>query len=779
MEPALRRPCLLRQRALFSIVVIAMLNAATANKPASYAPLDCAKSSPHSKNLQPDVHLVPPASIKHGNKRPPYQSFDGVVYFSSSYTSVLQKEPDNQQGSKTQSNIKSSQTIPPDAFPYLSDIGLRHRLPFKSGMARAGDSWDDAGLRPNVNPRISSGFRPERQRLRNEANVKVNHQTFAGENRGRLTNTSSSTLPVQHNGVDQSGSAVHKWALGPEDLLKADSDDMEAEATADEWSMSADASSPMDEPLAQSVISAAVNGQTGPKILRWSSHLLNSGKHVWKWLKSNAKDKDGIALTMLKPKVHRPVVASLPLIPNDSKRDFVYFLIGTFVVLALLVTVWNSRVTPEEYFRAKKAMDMARRSPRMVAATTTDGDNDGDLHLNRLGGSGDSSSYPRATGGRRRPRAIHRSTQNHVHGAFETLSDEESDAESLSRSSSYQHHLHPLLPASGAEANGSPGSAKKTSWLFSNWFFGSKAKQATSKRRRSSIKDDQRSSQSIPMYSDHSRSNTPRTASSLSLLSVAAGEDPDSDFRNWQLPTSQPRKSSPSSTSSTASTNQPSGPSALLSNVVSSETASALLSKTPFRSLTPQPQTQRQRERDRSRERHRAAQTSESTQHEGAWFDRLASVERGDIRSSGAATSSYASSSWSPFAARGTPLRTSSANSHRSWSFQQHGFSSLYSREQESRNCNFTLGDSSNPTFSVFSSGMVATGSPAPFSESGQSTPRAHDRHEGKRPAFRHTASSFGSEATSDIQQGVNTAGHPVCRDSLSVWKGKERNLRM
>lgn len=677
-----RRKALAR-RVACHFLILALLNTSICAKPAvipdTPSPTASDEGVPqeglnHSRSLESDTHVLPLSPSRHAHNRPSSAVTEGDhIYFSSSYASLPEKTHHRHHHSKATkthaSKHRSKQTAPPpDAFPYLYDIGLRHRLPFKSGMPQTGHSWDEAGLRPNIDPRMPSAFRPERQRL------SIADTDHAGSNDGRdgaahPFRTPVAASPGTHDDIASASGGNGKlhypakapgWTLKSEDPTRETSDDAEAAATADEWSLHADAASPADEPLAQALVGAPADPQSaGPALLRWSSRVLTSGKQVWRWIKSNAKDKDGIALTMLKPKVHRPVVASLPLIPNDSKRDFVCFLLGTLLFLAFIATAWNSRVTPEEYFRAKKAKDNARRSPHL-SYTHLDEPVEEEVHLLQLRGSGDSSSYPRNTAGRRRPRPAHR-RDTHSLSSVEVASDTESEVDHPL----YRQHQQQNL-ASLDHDNEQSGT-----WFFQRWFGGSKnRKHARGKRRRSSGNDPRiptaSGSRATPRYSESSRSTTPRPGSSI----LASGADEETaETRNWNLPMSSHLGRHGVSSTSNAPVSGGGPAAALFSNVVGSETASALLAKTPFRSLTPQPQTQRQRERERSRERHLAAErevmAGQSNRH-GEDYDRLESVESGNAYGGLSPPRAEADNPyWSPASWNAAPPRASSANSHR------------------------------------------------------------------------------------------------------------------
>ncbi|PWN26775.1 hypothetical protein BDZ90DRAFT_232886 [Jaminaea rosea] len=631
-----------------------------------------------------DSHFPPPAHAL-GGKRPPAQPTTDPIYFSSSHSLIPTKEQDkvgkgsiaggnngngSGQGPSKGKGKEQQQIPPPDAFPYLTDIGLRHKVPFKSGMPQAGSSWNDAGLRPNVDPNMPSERRPERKSTRKTGAAK------SSDHGGFRDDTQASPPSSASGGEDDEAGHSHsdRWTLKAEDPTHSSSSDAEAVALAEEWSQQP---SPPPPPGTDPSSLAAQ-----PALLRLSSQLLSSSKQVWKWIASASKnDHDGIALTMLKPKVHRPYISRLPLIPNDSKRDLVATIVGSLVLFTILAMLWNSRVSEEEFVRVKRIKEFgnASRSPEMLATLFEGGEGEEDGGYRRGEGAA-SVAYSSSAAGRRRRRAA---TAGGGRRDPDGSGDEsDSDATLLAGTIAPSRRPKPMSRSSAeAIAKRNRGSA---GWL-GGWLGGWGSSQQ--QRRRATRSD---GAIALPLLarsssgdaSGSSCASTPRPPHFIfedrdfetqgGIASASASVTPTG--RRWGLPTPSSLQSALAAAASAASGAVPSTPTSTLPSTSSSLAStpstnagasdSGFLGKTsrPFRSLTPQPpQTQRQRERERSRERRKQRQQQSGSDEAAAAMANLSDLEDGKAPSATAHR-------WGNIIDEdGVPLRSASANSHRSW----------------------------------------------------------------------------------------------------------------
>lgn len=563
------------------------------------------------------------------------------------------------------------------AFPYLQDIGLEPKVPFRSGMDKAGTSWNDAGLRPNVDPRIKSPHRKSRI----IASGSSSSDRPAGQNKQRIAVEKFPEAVLDHPDSHDPAQArpPSHWKLQPEQPGPSLSDDAEAAAIADEWSAgdvasnTAQTATPND-PISQSFM------------LRWSNQLLTSSEEVWKWVKhTTAQGKDGIALTMLKPKVNQPVVGRLPMIPNDSKRDLVLCIIATISVLLVLVTLCSSRVSPEEFERAKRAKLSSRaRSPGSppVSARRSTVHRDRDSSSARYRRPGD-ERFANVVG-RRRRLARRDEVAASEDGYVTALASEESESEPLwamsqppvgvkrnqRLSSGTSRHRRKL---SGSKRRGSRADRtfinRFSSWMYPSSWRAVDGDHGLPLSRRTS----QPTLNRAPLashgpvrhrgFSDDNPLATPRE----SLLAPW--------FSMERTPSNTPLPSTLPSADTTFETEA-------LGSLASSPLASSLASAGQYiaRSLTPTPApTQRQRERQRSRERRRLGASEDSQEASGWASDGYAMqnlLESGNLplrpASSGSMRAHWASKAGITPLHQGDPRSSAPANAGPIWARRSH-----------------------------------------------------------------------------------------------------------
>lgn len=483
------------------------------------------------------------------------------------------------------SSASAAPIKPPKAFAYLDDIGIAPTVPFISGMRPAGQTWNDAGLRPNVDPRLKSPFRKDEHRREPFTKGQSSHdrdrdrqQAFVGVHHA-VANVDGSKAPASD--------ADHrpKWELRPERPGPSQSDDAEAAATADEWQEDAAASqdhpqqssSRTDPSVAASKAStaaaaaAAAGYDTSPSLVKMKNNILHSGKGIWKWIKSGGREKDGIALTMLQPKVHRPVLARIPMIPNDAKRDFVFLTIACIGGVAVLCCLWSSRVSPEDFQKAKRLKEYSATHPRSRSQTYDDA------------ATASASSSRSLPGGRRRTNTTAMARRVDELGVASEDSDSEVARAILSRNNARRNRR---ISTSGiGDAHQQQQPSRLRSWFkFLPW------------QSRATATD---GSIGLPLLSEFSRSSTPRNAYPGDLNEVDDDLATGFTAKKWSIP---------SLSRSASSTLLPSLAGSFTEMSSGSASGSTFLSKSPLRSITPQPQTQRQKERERSRERRRKAE---------------------------------------------------------------------------------------------------------------------------------------------------------------------------
>lgn len=242
-------------------------------------------------------------------------------------------------GSQSPGTPSATEQQPPNrlAFAYLEDMGLKNRLPFKSSMPRAGESWNEAGLRPNVDPRLPSIYRNERGesrefgkgKEREEDGLAEEEEVWGSEPREKAQDWAQASQKglqqyQQLQGdsparppTDPAGKVSYGLVASSQGSNRQHSDG-EAAVAADASSAAKGGSQAPDSDLLDSLSavtdSVASGGTAGassitPEVLRWSSLLINSGRMMLSWIKRAQKDEHGIALTMLMPKVSKPVVA--------------------------------------------------------------------------------------------------------------------------------------------------------------------------------------------------------------------------------------------------------------------------------------------------------------------------------------------------------------------------------------------------------------------------------------------------------------------------------------
>lgn len=575
--------------------------AATATKSRKQSAAD----KKHSQKQQPSGKKIHPTydrtQVYHG----PHDS--SVVQQLAPTTTWRPRPTHHSSPSGRPSSKDHSPPEPPKAFAYLEDIGIAPDVPFISGMRPAGQTWNDAGLRPNVDPRLKSPFRKDADARRKNAKAKkgkakVNHahQSAFGTDDGKKDSVSNIATALEDSSEHDNYAfpiAEHqpKWKLRPEQPdSPSQSDDAEAAAVADEWaeSESADiifthgqdrATQATENQVAASkagtaaAAAAAAGYDSSPSIVKFTNSLVGSGKKVWKWIKTGGREKDGIALTMLQPKVHRPVVARLPMIPNDAKRDFVLLIIATIAGVSMLAFLWSSRVSPEEFQKVKRMKEYVAANPRSRIQGYDDYE-DGVT-------AGASSSRLQPTGRRRNTAS---SASGRRLGSDDLgVASEESDSEVaraiLSRNNTHRNRR--FTPPVHMDNQRGSVSGRLRSWLnFVPW-------------SSSGTKSD--GSIALPLLSEFSRSATPSR--------IADHRDDDRDLATGP-PSAGMKWSIPSLSRSSSSTLLPSLARSLTDvhgSGVGNSGGASFLSKSPLRSVTPQPQTQRQRERERSRERRR------------------------------------------------------------------------------------------------------------------------------------------------------------------------------
>jgi hypothetical protein len=214
-------------------------------------------------------------------------------------------------------------------------MGLKNRLPFKSSMPRAGESWNEAGLRPNIDPRLPSIYRNEKGenreagkgKEREEDVLAEDEEVWGSEGREKAQDWTQASQKgrqqyqqLQKGGSDSPAPPVIDPA-GKPSALGSDRYPTKGEAATAPAAIpsgAVDAAEVADPDLLDSLSamtdSVASGGTAGassisPEVLRWSSLLINSGRMMLSWIKRAQKDEHGIALTMLMPKVSKPVVA--------------------------------------------------------------------------------------------------------------------------------------------------------------------------------------------------------------------------------------------------------------------------------------------------------------------------------------------------------------------------------------------------------------------------------------------------------------------------------------
>ncbi|PWN20123.1 hypothetical protein BCV69DRAFT_313318 [Microstroma glucosiphilum] len=575
-------------------------------------------SAPHSKNTSAAVFTF-------ANSRHQYNS-------RITNSNGRGRGSDGSQSSASPSALSEQQ--PPNrlAFAYLEDMGLKNRLPFKSSMPRAGESWNEAGLRPNIDPRLPSIYRNDKGESRESGKSKDREEdalaededVWGSEGRDKAQDwTQASQEGRQQYQQLQKGGAQDSIArpitkpigkgpygsIPPSQGLKGLQVD-EAVVVGTVPTEAEDGAEVSDPDLLDSLSavtdSVASGGTAGansitPEVLRWSSLLINSGRMMLSWIKRAQKDEHGIALTMLMPKVSKPVIARRPWIPNDSKRDFVLLTIATIAVCGALCILWNSRVSPEEFERARRHKEYAADAAAKDAADIIYEEHEENLPTGLSSSSRPVPGYSRSRAGgstmSRRPRAA---GPEDTHGA---LQSEDSDGEYLQLTLDRRHGAS--VPPRGMRRGSLLGpttspviSISKTGneGLFSSWL---KPLYRWYGRR------DSNAEVVLPLSSDLSRSSTPNpllqttapgSDATLNAMGGGAGRRSRSNSitRKWKLQAPNlPRQQS--------SVNLL--PASMDSRTSSSSSLQSLAQIVPFRSITPQPATSRQREREREKRR--------------------------------------------------------------------------------------------------------------------------------------------------------------------------------